>query len=194
MNDLSSKAVIATSSIRRKAQWLHRYPNHEIVNFRGNVNTRLQKVADNDWNGAIFAAAGVERIGVRPEHSIDLDWMLPAPAQGAIMVVGREGDAEALEAMLLQHDTTTALCATQEREFLRALMGGCATPISALATVKDDQVFFKGSILSLDGKEKAAVALCVPVTSADQLGATAADRILENGGQRIAAQIRNAGK
>ena len=78
--------VIATGSLRRKAQWLNRYPTHSVVDLRGNVNTRLQKVEDNDWNGAIFAAAGLERIGIRPEDAIDLSWMIPAPAQGAIMI------------------------------------------------------------------------------------------------------------
>ena len=87
-----SPLTICTSSIRRKAQWLHRYPHHTIENLRGNVNTRLRKVSESNWHGAIFAAAGLERINLRPENSIDLDWMLPAPAQGAIMVVCKEGD------------------------------------------------------------------------------------------------------
>src|SRR6185437_84529 len=81
-----SPFIIATSSIRRKAQWLHRHPNHTIESLRGNVNTRLRKLEANDWNGVIFAAAGLERINLRPENSIDLDWMLPAPAQGAITI------------------------------------------------------------------------------------------------------------
>jgi hydroxymethylbilane synthase len=81
--------IIATSSTRRMAQWLNRYPNHRIENLRGNVNTRLRKLKESNWNGAIFAAAGLERIDLRPENSVELDWMLPAPAQGAIMVVCR---------------------------------------------------------------------------------------------------------
>ncbi len=84
--------TIATSSIRRRAQWLHRFPGHQLENLRGNVNTRLRKLAEHSWNGAVFAAAGLERIGLRPDDSVELDWMLPAPAQGAIMVVCREGD------------------------------------------------------------------------------------------------------
>ncbi len=71
---------------------MHRYPNDTIENLRGNVNTRLRKLNESNWNGAIFAAAGLERINLRPENSIDLDWMLPAPAQGAIMVVCRKDD------------------------------------------------------------------------------------------------------
>lgn len=153
LNDPSSRAVIATSSIRRSAQWLHRYPNHTIVNLRGNVNTRLRKLEESDWDGAIFAAAGLERINLRPSNSIDLDWMLPAPAQGAIMIVCRSTDSYALDACSLLNDATTALCTKMERDYLRALMGGCTTPISALAMKEEDIVHFNGSICSDDGKE-----------------------------------------
>src|SRR5690606_3420365 len=85
---LSSKtAVVATGSLRRRAQWLNRFPSHTIVEIRGNINSRLQKLEDNeDWNGAIFAAAGIGRIGVRPEEAVNLEWMIPAPGQGAIMI------------------------------------------------------------------------------------------------------------
>lgn len=174
VNGVSSPFTIGTSSIRRIAQWLNRYPNHRVENLRGNVNTRLRKVAENNWNGAIFAAAGVERIEVRPENSIDLDWMLPAPAQGAIMVVCREGDEFAWEACQSFNDPDTALCTKIERDFLRTLMGGCSTPISALATIelaevgldenetqilvlKDTSITFKGNIVSPDGKHKITI-------------------------------------
>ncbi len=89
LEDKNGMATIATSSTRRMAQWLHRYPNHKIENLRGNVNTRLRKVSEHNWNGAIFAAAGLERINLRPETSVDLDWMLPSPGQGAIVIVCR---------------------------------------------------------------------------------------------------------
>ncbi|MCH5596889.1 hydroxymethylbilane synthase [Niabella ginsengisoli] len=112
-----SPFTIGTSSIRRKAQWLNRYPNTVIENLRGNVNTRLQKVAESNWHGAIFAAAGLERIGVRPENSFDLDWMLPAPAQGAIMVVGRETDVEVMKACAPLNDVDTAISVKVERDF-----------------------------------------------------------------------------
>src|SRR5690606_26134972 len=77
-------AHIATSSLRRKAQWLRRFPQHQVHNLRGNVNTRLQKLAAEPWDAAIFAAAGLERTNLRPEKALELDWMLPAPAQGAV--------------------------------------------------------------------------------------------------------------
>ncbi|RYF89175.1 MAG: hydroxymethylbilane synthase, partial [Chitinophagaceae bacterium] len=111
--------TIATSSTRRRAQWLNRFPNHDIQNLRGNINTRLKKVEESNWHGALFAAAGVERIAVRPEHSIDIQWMLPAPAQGAIMVVARQADEDCLQACAVLNHVATATCTKVERDFLR---------------------------------------------------------------------------
>ena len=133
-------AIIATSSIRRIAQWRRRYPNHKIENLRGNVNTRLRKLGESNWAGAVFAAAGLERIGFRPENSIELDWMLPAPAQGAIMVVCREKDDYTFDSCQTFNDEDTALCTKIERDFLRTLLGGCSTPISALATIRNGEI------------------------------------------------------
>jgi hydroxymethylbilane synthase len=194
LEDKNSTATIATSSIRRKAQWLNRYPNHTLENLRGNVNTRLRKVDESDWNGAIFAAAGLERIDLRPETSIELDWMLPAPAQGAIMVVCREGDEQAFEACQRFNDENTALCTKTEKDFLRTLMGGCSTPISALAEIKNDRLIFKGNIFSVDGKQRADVEKTVSIADATKIGSEAAQELLSNGGQAIADMIPHEGK
>lgn len=197
LNFLSLKeysASIATSSIRRKAQWLHKYPAHQIHNLRGNVNTRLKKLDTEDWDAAIFAQAGLERIQLRPEKSILLDWMLPAPAQGAIMIVCREGDDEALEACEPLNDSNTAFCTKIEREFLRALLGGCSTPISALAEIEDGDVYFRGQILSLDGRQKVEVERILPIEKADYIGTEAAEELLANGGREIADSISHASK
>ncbi|MDB5192483.1 MAG: hydroxymethylbilane synthase [Segetibacter sp.] len=195
-NNNSNKTIykIATSSIRRKAQWLHRYPHHTLDNLRGNVNTRLRKVEESDWNGAIFAAAGLERIDLRPENSIELDWMLPAPAQGAIMVVCRDEDEFTFNACRHFHDADTAICTKVERDFLRALMGGCSTPISGLAEIKNQYLVFKGNILSVDGKQKSQVELSKPIDEADQLGYLAGSQILADGGRVIADAIPNGGE
>ncbi|MBI2731276.1 MAG: hydroxymethylbilane synthase [Sphingobacteriales bacterium] len=192
-----SPLTIATSSIRRKAQWLNRYPNHTIENLRGNVNTRLRKVEESNWYGAIFAAAGLERINLRPENSIELDWMLPAPAQGAIMVVCREDDNYCLDACGNFNDGGTALCTKIERDFLRTLLGGCSTPISALAEVVDGEIVFKGNILTPDGKTKSEISLtCSSLRAGDdgELGIKAANELLNKGGREIADSIRNASK
>lgn len=192
LDDHTSVATIATGSIRRVAQWLHRYPRHRTENLRGNVNTRLRKLAESDWQGAIFAAAGLERIDLRPERSIDLDWMLPAPSQGAIMVVCREGDAFAMNACQSFNDEATALCTKVEKDFLRVLMGGCSTPISALAEMKGDVVSFRGNICSPDGTDLIEVNLEGPAGESLHLGEEAARQLLNDPkAQHIIQTVRN---
>lgn len=192
LNDFNSEATIATGSTRRIAQWLHRYPSHKVENLRGNVNTRLRKVEEHNWQGAIFAAAGLERIHLRPEKSIDLDWMLPAPAQGAIMVVCREGDDYPLQSCQPFNDDDTALCTKIERDFLHTLMGGCSTPISALAEVKKDKVVFKGNICSVDGKKKIDIEKEMDSVDSKELGLIAANRLLQSSeAGQIITSIRN---
>jgi len=185
--------LFATSSVRRKAQWLNRYPHHQFENLRGNVNTRLRKLAESNWQGAIFAAAGLERINLRPEKSIELDWMLPAPAQGAVLVVCREEEEDLFQQCHQLNHYNTAVCATAERQFLRVLMGGCATPISALAEIVGDEIVFKGNILSLDGKQKIEVNKKTSLINAKQIGTEAAKEITEKGGAEIIKAIRNNG-
>jgi hydroxymethylbilane synthase len=184
--------LVATSSIRRKAQWLHRYPQTVIENIRGNVNTRLQKLSVSNWQGAIFAAAGLERINKRPQHAIELDWMLPAPAQGAVMVVARENDKNILAAAATLNDADTAACTKVERDFLRELLGGCSTPISALAQIKNKEIYFQGNIFSLDGKQKVQVEKTISISVTENLGKNMAQELLQNGGAEIAEAIRNA--
>lgn len=188
-----SAARIATSSIRRIAQWLNKYPKHEIHNLRGNVNTRLRKLSEENWDAAIFAQAGLERIGLRPEKSIVLDWMLPAPAQGAIMVIARGEDSRTLASCEPLNDPDTALCTKIERDFLRTLLGGCSTPISALAEVEDGDLYFRGQLLSLDGRQKAEIERILPLERADGLGRSAAEELLDSGGQAIADSLRATG-
>ncbi|HEY0677296.1 MAG TPA: hydroxymethylbilane synthase [Chitinophagaceae bacterium] len=183
-------ANIATSSIRRKAQWLHKYPKHQMHNLRGNVNTRLKKLNEMGWHGAIFAQAGLERINLRPDKSVILDWMLPAPAQGAIMVACRSNDDFSLEACSLLNHEVTALCTTIERDFLRTLLGGCSTPISALAVVQNGNLHFQGNILSLDGRKKVVIEKTVPIDQVKTLGSDAAFELLNLGGKEIAEEIR----
>jgi hydroxymethylbilane synthase len=187
-------AKIATSSIRRQAQWLHKYPAHQLYNLRGNVNTRLRKLAEEEWDAAIFAQAGLERINLRPKNSIVLDWMLPAPAQGAILVACREEDDQSYTVCQPLNDADTALCTKIERDFLRTLLGGCSTPISALAEIEDGDVYFSGQLLSLDGRQSVSIEKILPEDIAAHIGKDAAEELLERGGQLIADGIRAAGK
>ncbi len=178
-------AIIATGSQRRKAQWLYRYPNHQITGLRGNVNTRLRKLQENDWDGAIFAMAGLKRIGLLPEEHLNLDWMIPAPAQGAVMVVALAEDAATLEICAQLNDSDTEICAGVERDFLNKLEGGCSAPIGALAVIKNNEIRFKGALFSTDGSQKIEFTKVMPLHRSKDLAEMAANYILDRGGKKL---------
>lgn len=188
------EGTIATGSLRRQAQWLNRYPTHTVVDLRGNMNSRLEKLNTNSWNGAIFAAAGLERIGLEPENTIGLTWMLPAPAQGAVMVVAMENDEEVREACAqLNHEETDA-CVTLEREFLRELEGGCSAPIGALAYIdKENIVTLKGILLNVNGTKKIEANLTAALGKHKNLGVDCAKSILARGGKRLMSEQASVG-
>ena len=187
----SEEGTIATGSLRRKAQWLNKYPEHKVVDLRGNVNTRMQKLKDNAWNGAIFAAAGLERIEIKPENYIDLNWMIPAPAQGAMLVVAMEDDEYCRKALSMLNHKESEICVHIEREFLRVLEGGCTAPIGALAKIIDDFVHFHGALFSLDGKKKIEVERSLPVSEVENMGKNCALEVLENGGKELMHSIKS---
>ncbi|WP_190810548.1 hydroxymethylbilane synthase [Flagellimonas sp. S3867] len=184
-------SIIATGSLRRKAQWLHKYPNHNVVDLRGNVNTRLLKLIENDWSGAIFAQAGLQRIKLLPKDALVLDWMVPAPAQGAMMVVAQETDDFSREALQKLNHLGSEIATGIEREFLRTLEGGCTAPIGALVQIKNQTVYFEGVLFSLDGKEKISIERNIPLSKAKGFGQTCAKEILDNGGDKLMEALRN---
>ncbi len=184
--------TIASSSLRRKAQWLHRFPADQIEPIRGNVNTRLKKLEASHWYGAIFAAAGLERIGLRPANAVELHWMIPAPAQGAILVVCREQDAEIFSACRNLHHEPTAFCTNMERDFLSTLLGGCSTPIGALAEMTGDEVFFRGNLLDPGGEKMVSVEKRISLELAAGLGIHAAHELLMNGGSELMEHKQHA--
>jgi hydroxymethylbilane synthase len=190
---LDKEATIATGSLRRQAQWWNKYPNHTVVDLRGNVNTRMQKLKDNEWNGAVFAAAGLERINLKPDSFINLDWMIPAPAQGAMVVLAMENDAFTIDAVSQLNDIETEICTYIERQFLRTLEGGCTAPIGALAKYNEnnDTVDFKCILLSIDGKQKLEIEKSVDISDWKKLGFNSAQEILENGGAELMKEIKN---
>ena len=188
---LESEGTIATGSLRRQAQWLNKYPTHKVVDLRGNVNTRMKKLEDSDWNGAVFAAAGLERINIKPSNYINLDWMIPAPAQGAMVIVAMANDEFCRDAAAELNDIETEVCTHIERQFLKTLEGGCTAPIGALAIMQDDDIIFKGVLFSLDGKEKLEINKTVPLEDWKKLGYNCAKEILDNGGISLMESIRN---
>jgi len=182
--------IIATGSLRRKAQWLHKYPKHTITELRGNVNTRLQKLIDNDWHGAIFAAAGLERIDLLPENHVMLDWMIPSPAQGAIMVTALKADTKLLEICSLINHKETEITVAVERQFMKTLEGGCTAPIGANAKITDDTIYFKGILIAINGSEKVEVEKTSPISEWKNLGKICAEEVLNNGGKKLMESIK----
>jgi len=183
-------AIIATGSLRRKAQWLHRHPTHQIVGLRGNVQTRLEKLKNNDWNAAIFAAAGLERLKIKPDNAISLSWMTPAPAQGIVAISVLSESTEIIDICKELNDEETEMLAKVERDFLSILEGGCSAPIGALAYVKEDEVYFKGVLLNPEGTKR------IEVTSKEKIGRHSyiakecADFVLNRGGKEIMASLK----
>lgn len=191
---LEDNGTIATGSLRRQAQWLNKYPNHTVVDLRGNVNTRMQKLNESDWSGAVFAAAGLERINLKPTDFINLDWMIPAPAQGAMVVVAMGNNDFILDAVSQLNDVETEICTYIERQFLKTLEGGCTAPIGALARYceLEDTFVFKGVLLAIDGKEKLEIEKIVPVEEWKKLGFHCANEILEKGGAELMQTIKES--
>ncbi len=188
---LLDAGTIATGSLRRQAQWLNRYPNHKVVDLRGNVNTRLQKLKDNSWDGAVFAAAGLERINLTPQNHIELDWMIPAPAQGAMVVVAMANDDYCIEAASKLNHFESQMATQIERDFLKTLEGGCTAPIGALATIVDNVIRFEGALLSLDGKQKIHIEKTADATHYKVFGIECAVEALNHGGEAVMEQIKS---
>jgi hydroxymethylbilane synthase len=190
LNFLDENGTIATGSLRRQAQWLHKYPNHTVVDLRGNVNTRMQKLNESDWNGAVFAAAGLERINLKPTDFINLDWMIPAPAQGAMVIVAMQNDDFCKDAVAKLNHKETEICTQVERQFLKTLEGGCTAPIGALAKINKNEIHFVGNLLSIDGKEKLEIERTISLDNWTDFGKYCADEILEKGGSDLMQTIK----
>ena len=153
-DDLPHGAKVGTASLRRGAQLLNRRPDLQVVNFRGNVQTRLNKLAEGQVDATLLAAAGLNRLGLAQHATalLDTDYMLPAVAQGAVGITCRKDDDAAHKFLAALTDAQTMTRVTAERAFLTRLDGSCRTPIAALAELTGDDVSFRGLIVSPDGK------------------------------------------
>lgn len=187
----TEESTIATGSLRRQAQWLHRYPHHRVTNLRGNVQTRLQKLKDNSWNGAIFAHAGLDRMELLPEKTQILEWMIPAPAQGAIAIVGRKVDEQMAQIIGKINHRSTELCVRLERRLLRELEGGCTAPIGAYAQIEQDQMTLKAGLFSTDGKRAVIDEISGDRIEGEQLAIALSQRLKKQGGDAILEELRN---
>jgi uroporphyrinogen-III synthase len=176
-------------SIRRKAQWLHRYPTHTIADLSGDINTRLNKLYKKNWNGAIFADVGLQQLKLMPEDHIKLGWMVPAPAQGIIMITALKSDETTLALCKELNHEETEICAHVERDFLSTLEDGHSAPIGAVAYIKDEKIVFRGALFSLDGKQKILIANDYYVTDFKDIGKGCAKDILKRGGKKMMLEM-----
>jgi len=152
--EMPAGAVVGTSSLRRQAQVKRARPDLKVVEFRGNVETRLRKIADGVADATFLALAGLNRLGLTRHVAsvIETDVMLPAVAQGAVGIEIRVDDVAASEAIAPLNDAETALCVGAERAFLAKLEGSCRTPIAGLGEIRDGRIYFRGEILTPDGR------------------------------------------
>jgi hydroxymethylbilane synthase len=178
-------ATIGTGSIRRKAQWLHRYPNHQIVGIRGNVGTRLDKVKNGNMDATILSEAGLERLNIQPSPLMQLDWMIPAPAQGVIGLFCRKNDTLTYEKVHALNHRPTSLTSQAERALLRELEGGCSAPIGALAKIEGSHIDLTAILLSIDGKDAIQRSKRLALSEVNQIGKALADEIKNHGGEAI---------
>lgn len=186
------EAIIATGSIRRIAQWKNRFPKHRTANLRGNVQTRLRKLDESDWQGAIFAKAGLQRVGLLPYNHIDLNWMIPAPAQGVIGIGCRIKDQMIVDLLFKINHADTFIMAKAERDFLRTVEGGCSAPVGALAKIEEGKIYIKAGLFELDGSQQVVIERNASMDEASGLGKKAAQEALLQGGKAIMEKIKHA--
>ncbi len=184
LDALPEGAVVGTSSLRRRAQLLHRRPDLKVVEFRGNVQTRLHKLADGVAQATFLACAGLRRLGQADtiRTAISPDEMLPAIAQGAIGIETRDDDTATMALLAPIHDAPTATRLAAERAFLAALDGSCQTPIGGLAEIDGAELRFRGEIIRPDGSECLTTERRGPLADAAAMGADAADELRARAG------------
>ncbi len=184
LTDLPQGATVGSSSLRRRAQLASRRPDLKLVEFRGNVQTRMRKLEDGVALATFLAMAGLNRLGMSEvaKGAIETDEMLPAVAQGAIGIERRADDHRAAAMLEAIHDADTALQLAAERAFLEALDGSCETPIAGLARLDAGRVSLQGEILRPDGSDVLRDSGSAPVEDGAALGREMGLKLLERGG------------
>ena len=188
---LQEGARIGTSSLRRQAQLAGYRPDLVMEPLRGNINTRLRKLGDGQYDAIVLAYAGVKRLGWEGEVTqvLDTDIMLPAIGQGALGIEARGDDPGTLERILFLNHSETSLCVRAERAFLHRLEGGCQVPIAAYATTDNGTVTLTGLVAGVDGEKLIRMEVRSDEASAEEAGLELAEQILASGGREILEEI-----
>ncbi len=190
-NALPHGAAVGSSSLRRRAQLLYRRPDLKVVDMRGNVETRLRKLAELNLDAIILAQAGLERLGLEKNITevLDAAWMLPAAGQGALGLECRGDDIETVSLLKRIDDPPTHAAVLAERAMLRGLGGGCQVPIGAATVVHGRELTLRGVVLSPDGRQRIEAALTAPPGEAEMLGCRVADDLLSQAAREILASV-----
>ncbi|MCO6523499.1 MAG: hydroxymethylbilane synthase [Candidatus Schmidhempelia sp.] len=188
---MPDNAIIGTSSLRRQSQLKARYPHLTILDLRGNVGTRLQKLDNGEYDAIILAAAGLMRLGLtnRITQALEVTEMLPAVGQGAIGIESRINDTTILNLLAPLDDAITRRCIVAERSFNETLQGGCQVPIGCHATLDQDKLYMQGFIGRLDGTHAIRAEITGKAKDADQLGRNLAYQLLNEGADVILQEI-----
>lgn len=182
---------IATSSLRRRAFWCKEFPDTQFSDIRGNVQTRLNKLEENDFDATMFSLAAIERMAL-DVHYEHLPIMISAPAQGVVAICGRSDNAEMKKVFSDINHKPTQICVEIERNFLNTLEGGCTAPIGAFAEINErNEVRFIGRLCSLDGKNCIETDEIFEWNEHENFGKTLAQKVLENGGRELMHQIKS---
>ncbi len=187
LDDLPVNAVIGTSSMRRQAQLKTRYPGFRFKDLRGNVNTRLKKLDEGEFDAIILASAGLKRLQMaeRIRDYIDVAVCLPAIGQGAIGIECRQNDAYIEDLIQPLNDETTAICVAAERAMNETLNGGCQVPIAGFATLDGNKLIMNGRVADLDGSNMLFSAKDGNKDQAEQIGQAIAEDLLQQGAAEI---------
>ena len=180
---------IATSSLRRRAFWSEKFPNTQFSDIRGNVQTRLKKLEEGDFDATLFSLAGIKRMEMELEYEM-LDFMISAPSQGVVAISSRVDDVETKEILQKINHKTTQICVEIERNFLRTLEGGCTAPIGAIAIFEENKIKFSGRLNSLDGSKTINVVEEFEYDDSENYGKKFAEFVLENGGKEMMEEIK----
>ncbi|GAB1345841.1 hydroxymethylbilane synthase [Cloacibacterium normanense] len=180
---------IATSSLRRRAFWSEKFPNTQFSDIRGNVQTRLKKLEEGDFDATLFSLAGIKRMEMELEYEM-LDFMISAPSQGVVAISSRVDDKETKAILQKINHKTTQICVEIERNFLRTLEGGCTAPIGAIAVFEENKIKFSGRLNSLDGSKTINVVEEFEYDESENYGKKFAEFVLENGGKEMMEEIK----
>lgn len=190
--ELRRRARVGTGSLRRRSQLLSTRPDIEVVEIRGNVDTRIRKIEEMGLDGTILAAAGLRRLGREEEASFcfQVREMVPAVGQGVLAIETRRDDTRVLEAVGSLNDDYASAAVRAERALMARLEGGCQVPVGANASIWQGEIVMYAYLGSVDGSRHVQDRIHGPLDRAEALGTELAERMLADGGEEILAEIR----